>query len=73
MEAAIACVLRHGFHGASMSETAKQAQMSVGIIYRHFENKEAIIEAIVALDRRAAHRRGRIPVTRRKWRARQVA
>lgn len=50
LEAAIACVLRHGFHGASMSEIAKQAQMSVGIIYRHFENKEAIIEAIVALD-----------------------
>jgi TetR/AcrR family transcriptional regulator, repressor for uid operon len=50
LDAAIACVLLHGFHGASMSEIAKQARMSVGVIYRHFENKEAIIEAIVALD-----------------------
>jgi len=41
------CVLRHGFHAASMAQIAQQAQMSVGQIYRYFENKEAIIHDIV--------------------------
>lgn len=41
------CVVRYGFHAASMSDIAKQAQMSVGQIYRYFANKEAIVHAIV--------------------------
>ena len=41
------CFCRHGFHGASMAEIAKTAGMSVGHIYHYFENKEAIIAAIV--------------------------
>ena len=41
------CVLRHGFHAASMVQIARQAQMSVGQIYRYFSSKEAIIHAIV--------------------------
>lgn len=41
------CVLRHGFHAASMAQIAGQAQMSVGQIYRYFENKDAIVHAIV--------------------------
>ncbi len=45
--AARACVLRHGFHGASMSEIASHAHMSVGQIYRYFANKDAIVHAIV--------------------------
>ncbi|MDP9900893.1 TetR/AcrR family transcriptional regulator [Variovorax ginsengisoli] len=45
--AAQACVLRHGFHAASMGQIASQAQMSVGQIYRYFANKEAIVHAIV--------------------------
>jgi AcrR family transcriptional regulator len=39
-----------GFHGASMADIAKAAGLSVGQIYRYFENKEAIIAAIVAQD-----------------------
>lgn len=45
--AARACVLRHGFHAASMAQIAAEARMSVGQIYRYFPNKEAIIHAIV--------------------------
>lgn len=50
LDAAIECVLRSGFHGASIAEIANEADISVGVIYRYFQNKEAIIEAIVALD-----------------------
>lgn len=39
-----------GFHGTSMHELAKAAEMSVGHIYHYFENKEAIIEAIGSRD-----------------------
>jgi AcrR family transcriptional regulator len=50
LDAASDCVRRSGFHGASMSEIAKAARLSVGQIYRYFENKEAIIAAIVDQD-----------------------
>ncbi len=50
VEAAIRCVLRSGFHAASMDAIAREAGLSVGIIYRYFANKEAIIEAIVRRD-----------------------
>lgn len=50
LDAACNCVRQAGFHGASMAEIAKAAGLSVGQIYRYFENKEAIIAAIVAQD-----------------------
>jgi AcrR family transcriptional regulator len=50
LDAAIDCVRRSGFHGASMAEIAAAAGVSVGQIYRYFENKEAIVAAIVAKD-----------------------
>ena len=50
LDAACDCVRHAGFHGASMAEIAKAAGLSVGQIYRYFENKEAIIAAIVAQD-----------------------
>jgi AcrR family transcriptional regulator len=50
LDAACDCVRQAGFHGASMAEIAKAAGLSVGQIYRYFENKEAIISAIVARD-----------------------
>jgi AcrR family transcriptional regulator len=46
--AAAGCVQQAGFHGTSMAEIAEAAELSVGQIYRYFENKEAIIAAIVA-------------------------
>jgi len=53
LDAACDCVRRSGFHGASMAEIAQAAGLSVGQIYRYFENKEAIIAAIVAQDHAA--------------------
>jgi AcrR family transcriptional regulator len=50
VDAASACVRRAGFHAASMAEIAQAAGLSVGQIYRYFENKEAIVAAIVARD-----------------------
>lgn len=50
VDAASDCARRSGFHGASMAEIAQTAGLSVGQIYRYFENKEAIIAAIVAGD-----------------------
>lgn len=47
VEAARGCVIRYGFHAASMAEIAKTAHMSVGQIYRYFPNKESIVHAIV--------------------------
>lgn len=41
VDAASACARRSGFHGASMAEIAQTAGLSVGQIYRYFENKEA--------------------------------
>ncbi|WP_189487581.1 TetR/AcrR family transcriptional regulator [Asticcacaulis endophyticus] len=50
LDATARCVRQSGFHGASMASIAQEAGMSVGVIYRYFANKEAIIEAIVAND-----------------------
>lgn len=45
--AALKCFVEQGFHAASMANIADAAQMSVGLIYRYFENKQAIVLAIV--------------------------
>ena len=45
--AALKCFIEHGFHAASMANIADTAQMSAGLIYRYFENKNAIVLAIV--------------------------
>ena len=45
--AALRCFVHHGFHAASMASIAETAQMSAGLIYRYFENKNAIVLAIV--------------------------
>lgn len=50
LAAASDCFRAHGFHGASISQISKSAGMSAGHIYHYFENKEAIIAAIVAHD-----------------------
>lgn len=50
LDAARTCFARHGFHGASMARIAEEAGISVGHIYRYFENKEAVVAAIVEED-----------------------
>ncbi len=47
IEAAKACFVESGFHGARMAQIAKRAQMSPGLIYHYFASKEEIIGAIV--------------------------
>jgi AcrR family transcriptional regulator len=53
--AALKCFIERGFHAASMANIADVAQMSAGLIYRYFENKNAIVLAIV--ERQLAEKR----------------
>lgn len=41
------CFIEHGFHAASMANICEAARMSAGLIHRYFENKNAIILAII--------------------------
>ena len=52
LDAAADCFVEYGFHRAGMAKIAESARMSPGHIYHYFENKEAIIAAIV--DRESA-------------------
>lgn len=45
--AARRCFRASGFHAASMSQIALEAQLSVGQIYRYFASKDAIIEEMI--------------------------
>jgi AcrR family transcriptional regulator len=47
LEAARLSFVRRGFHGASIADIAHEADMSPGLMYRYFENKNAIIRAII--------------------------
>jgi AcrR family transcriptional regulator len=47
LEAAQECFIRDGFHAASVASIAAAADMSPGLIYRYFDNKNAIILAII--------------------------
>lgn len=49
--AASDCFVRKGFHQASMQEICDAAGMSPGALYRYFESKEAIIEALADKER----------------------
>src|SRR5947209_817995 len=44
--AAMVCFAKRGFHQTSMQDISAEAGISVGLIYRYFENKEAVIAAI---------------------------
>src|SRR3982751_4492242 len=46
LEAAIACFAKRGFHQTSMHDISADAGISVGLIYRYFANKEAVIAAM---------------------------
>jgi TetR/AcrR family transcriptional regulator, repressor for uid operon len=46
MQAAFACFAKRGFHQASMHDISTEAGISVGLIYRYFANKEAVISAM---------------------------
>jgi AcrR family transcriptional regulator len=46
LDAALDCFAREGFHRATMDDIVRRARLSPGAIYRYFDGKEAIIEAI---------------------------
>src|SRR5215472_14648794 len=46
LDAALVCFARRGFHQTSMHDISAEAGISVGLIYRYFENKEAVISAM---------------------------
>ena len=46
LEAAISCFAKRGFHQTSMHDVSAEAGISVGLIYRYFANKEAVIAAM---------------------------
>ena len=46
LDAAIVCFAKRGFHQTSMHDISAEAGISVGLIYRYFANKEAVIAAM---------------------------
>jgi AcrR family transcriptional regulator len=47
LDAAEKCFIESGFHAATMAHIATTAGISPGLIYRYFENKSAIVRAII--------------------------
>lgn len=47
LDAAQRCFIARGFHAASVSEIAAEAGISQGLMYRYFENKRAMILALI--------------------------
>src|SRR5207247_9097756 len=46
LDAALVCFAKRGFHQASMHDISTEAGISVGLIYRYFANKDAVIAAM---------------------------
>ncbi len=46
LRAAMHCFAERGFHQTSMHDISDEAGISVGLIYRYFENKNAVISAM---------------------------
>jgi AcrR family transcriptional regulator len=58
LDAAQQCFIAEGFHAATIATIAQGARMSAGLIYRYFENKDAVVLAII--DRELARARAKI-------------
>jgi AcrR family transcriptional regulator len=48
LDAAVICFAKRGFHQTSMHDISAEAGISVGLIYRYFANKEAVIAEMAA-------------------------
>jgi len=47
VDAAEAVFAEHGFHGARIQDIAKRARIAVGTVYNHFEDKDAVLTALL--------------------------
>ena len=47
IDATAACIVEHGLDGATTPRIAEKAGVSVGSLYQYFDDKEALIEALV--------------------------
>ena len=56
LDAAMVCFAERGFHQASMHDISAEAGISVGLIYRYFENKEAVISAMADRHKEEIHK-----------------
>lgn len=56
IEAAYACFERYGIRKTSIEDICQEARVSRATLYRHFPNKDAIIERISVIETRKAHR-----------------
>ena len=55
LRASMACFAKRGFHQTSMHDISAEAGISVGLIYRYFENKDAVISAMADEHKRDIH------------------
>ncbi|HWM23846.1 MAG TPA: TetR/AcrR family transcriptional regulator [Chthoniobacterales bacterium] len=55
LRAAMICFAKRGFHQTSMHDISAEAGISVGLIYRYFENKDAVISAMAEEHKREIH------------------
>lgn len=46
IKASLKVFAENGFHSAPTSQIAKEANIGIGTLYRYFENKDALIEAL---------------------------
>jgi len=49
LQSALELFAKEGFHATSTSKVAKHAGVSEGLIFRHFKNKDGLLEAILEL------------------------
>ncbi len=47
LAAAERVISRHGFHGAGMTEIAREAEFAIGTLYGFFDSKEALYERLI--------------------------
>jgi AcrR family transcriptional regulator len=55
LHAAMACFAKRGFHQTTMQDISHEAGISVGLIYRYFESKEAVIAAMADEHKKDLH------------------
>lgn len=51
LDSAAACFTRSGFHQTTMQDICREAELSPGAVYRYFQSKEEIIQAMCARGR----------------------